>query len=137
VVVVGIAREGALDELRIAVTLERGYGGRVERHAAPPPPRLRWAERRLAVHRDELLFDAHAPRGKVGAAPRQADELATAHPGRCGEPPERVEAVAVDVGEETGELLRRPRLDAGALRLREFLEGMAIGCAAMSSSPAA
>ena len=62
----------------------------------------------LVRHRDDGVTDREARCLEVDVGPTQAEDLAAAHAGHGGEPPDRLKPRSVDRLEEAGELVRFP-----------------------------
>jgi hypothetical protein len=117
VVVVGVSRQIALEDLRLPVPAEGGDRLGVERDRSLRAARLRRAERAAVLvaadaaragRGDDLLIDPQARAVEIGRPPRQCEQFAATHPRGGAESPQRVQAVTADVLEEAAQLARGP-----------------------------
>jgi hypothetical protein len=103
---VGVTREVALEQLRLAMKPECLDGLGVDRDRAPRALRLRRPEADAAAGRDQLLVDPKRSSFEIESEPREAEKFPAAHPGCRRKPPEREQSIALDLLEESPELLR-------------------------------
>ncbi len=97
-------------ELLRAVSLHQRHGVGVEVDHTSAAARLGCVDVLLAVDDGHRLVHGQLVPIEMDVGPSQAGDLAAAHPGQCQQPEQRLVAVAVDRGEERGELGRRPHL---------------------------
>ena len=96
-VVVGGPGHRALELLRLAVVSDHRDRLGVEGDRTLAALRLWGSERQAARRRQELAFHPEPLAAEVNSAPSEAEDLATAHPRRGGEAPQRRKAIALEV----------------------------------------
>jgi hypothetical protein len=99
----------SLFELPSSVLAECGEGVRVQRHPASTGVRLRARlERRLGADEAESPMHGDATCVEVDVVPSESGHLAAPHPRRGEQQPGGVQAIRLDVQEESPYLRRRP-----------------------------